>query len=171
MGNIIDKKNELLDYVKCLESAEYIISEEEMMILDEFFDKTNDIVISELLDKYSKAIADDKRYLLVDDGFCPKKRFKLTATAIKFPNGFHEHNILYYLEGKYADRFEELGLDEIGISNPHFVHSFSNASEKLHLSYTSPNTRKNFKDTSFAYGLEVDVDVRKKEKPKVYSRI
>ena len=85
------------------------------------------------------------------------------APALKFPNGFHDHEVLYYLEGKYAEKMDELGLSEIGISNPHLVPSFGSVADEFGVKYSAAHTGRFFKDTSINYNLEVDVDYRKEK--------
>ena len=172
MDCIFNKKNEILEYVKELEMIEYSLTEEDKILLDDFFNKSCHIVLTNILDKYNKVISEDKRHINMSKPFFPKKKFKLVTPVVKFPNGYHEHNVLYYLEEKYKTLIDDFGLGDIGISNPKFIPSFSDVEGDLHLTYSDLNTRKNFRDTSFAYALEVDVDIRKKEieKSKVYQK-
>ena len=164
MGSIVDLKNEIQECIKLIGIAEYELTEDEKMVFDDFFNRSSNRVIENLLERLRHVVSEDKRSAEHSTNFVPRQKFKLTTPAVKFPNSFHEHAILYYLEEKYAEKFVELGFDEIGISNPRLVGSFSNVSDELHLQYTSPDRSKFYKDTSFAYNVEVDVDVRKKEK-------
>ena len=170
MGSIVALRNEIQEYIKLIGMTEYNLSDEEKMVLDEFFNRSSNRVIENLLERLRHVLSDDKRSMEFSTGFVPRKKFKLATPAVKFPNSFHEHAILYYLEEKYAEKFVELGFDQIGISNPRIVGSLATVSDDLHLQYTSPDRSKFFKDTSFAYGLEVDVDVRKIEKNKELSK-
>lgn len=170
MGSIVAIRDEIQEYIRLLETADYNLSDEEKMVLDEFFDRSSNRVIEGLLERIRSILSDDKRQIEYHSDFVPKKKFKVATPAVKFPNSFHEHDILYYLEGKYAEKFEELGFDQIGIANPRLVSSLSSMDDGLYLQYTSANRQKFFKDTSFGYGLEVDVDVRKIDKAKTYKK-
>ena len=64
---------------------------------------------------------------------------------------------------KYAEKLDELGLSEIGISNPHLVPSFGSVADELGIKYSAAHTGRFFKDTSINYNLEVDVDYRKEK--------
>lgn len=170
MGSIVAIRDEIQEYIRLLETADYNLSDEEKMVLDEFFDRSSNRVIENLLERLRHVLGEDKRSMEFSTSFVPRKKFKLVTPAVKFPNSFHEYDVLYYLEGKYAAKFEELGFDQIGISNPRIVNSLATIGDDLHLQYTSSDRNKFYKDTSFAYGLEVDVDVRKVEKNKEFSK-
>ena len=166
MGSIVAMRDEIQEYIKFIGMTEYNLSEEEKMVLDDFFNRSSNRVIENLLERLRHVLGEDKRSMEFSTSFVPRRKFKLVTPAVKFPNCFHEYDVLYYLEGKYAAKFEELGFDQIGISNPRIVNSLATIGDELHLQYTSPDRSKFYKDTSFAYGLEVDVDVRKIEKNK-----
>lgn len=169
MTNFEEKSN-ILDYIKLIEAREYKLTEIDKMLLDEFFDNSNELVISDILNKFQNIVLDDAKHIQSSEDYIPKKKFKISVPAIKFPNSYHEPEVLYYLEEKYNDKFIELGYDQLGICNPHFVSSHHNFGENFHLSYSSSNPRRTFKDSTFGYGLEVDVDLRKKVKEKVYTK-
>lgn len=168
MTSIEARKTEILECIRCLEKVDYEITEADKIILDDFFDKTSDFVATEILEKLGNVLANSKRSVEHNSNFVLRSKFKLNVPAVKFPNSFHEHSVLYYLEERYADKFDELGFNQLGISNPHFIPSNSNFDESFHLSYSSSHPERFFKDTTFGYGLEVDVDVRKDKKIKVY---
>lgn len=168
MISIEERKTEILECIRCLEKVDYEITDSDKAILDEFFDKTNGFVINDILEKLTYVLVNNKKSVENSSNFVLKSKFKLAVPAIKFPNNFHEHTVLYYLEERYADRFDELGFNQLGISNPHFIPSNSNFGENFQLSYSSSHPERFFKDTAFGYGLEVDVDVRKNRKIKVY---
>ena len=163
MGSIVTMKEEIKSYLSVMRELGYTLSEEEKMVLDEFFKNTSDRVVANLLERYYSVAQDESRDVNHNSNFVPKKRFKLFSPAIKFPNSFHDHEVLYYLEGKYEEKFEEMGLQEIGISHPHFVSSFGNITDELGIKYSSHNSGRFFKDTSIGYNLEVDVDYRKEQ--------
>ena len=163
MGSIVTMKNDIQSCLELMSELGYTLSEEEKMVLDEYFERSSDRVITALLERFSYVVNDDKRNVDFHSEFVPKKRFKIFAPALKFPNGFHDHEVLYYLEGKYAEKMDELGLSEIGISNPHLVPSFGSVADELGIKYSSANTGRFFKDTSINYNLEVDVDYRKEK--------
>lgn len=163
MGSIVTMKNDIQSCLELMSELGYTLSEEEKMVLDEYFERSSDRVITALLERFSYVVSDDKRNVDFHSEFVPKKRFKIFAPALKFPNGFHDYEVLYYLEGRYAEKFTELGLEEIGISNPRLVPSFGNVTDELGIKYSSANTGRFFKDTSINYNLEVDVDYRKEK--------
>ncbi len=163
MGSIVTMKKDIQDCLSIMRELGYTLSEEEKMVLDEFFERTSDRVITGLLERYSSVVAEGKRETEFHTDFVPKKRFKLFTPGIKFPNGFHDHEVLYYLEGKYEEKFNEWGLEDIGISHPHFVPSFGSAPDELGIKFSSYNSGRFFKDTSINYNLEVDVDYRKEK--------
>lgn len=163
MGSIVTMKNDIQSCIALMSELGYTLSEEEKMVLDEFFERSSDRVITALLERFSHVVNEEKRNVEFHSEFVPKKRFKIFAPAIKFPNGFHDYEVLYYLEAKYAEKFAEWGLEEIGISNPHLVPSFGNVSDEFGLKYSAANTGRFFKDTSINYNLEVDVDYRKEK--------
>lgn len=163
MGSIVTMKNDIQSCLELMSELGYTLSEEEKMVLDEYFERSSDRVITALLERFSYVVSDDKRNVDFHSEFVPKKRFKIFAPALKFPNGFHDYEVLYYLEGRYAEKFAELGLEEIGISNPRLVPSFGNVTDELGIKYSSANTGRFFKDTSINYNLEVDVDYRKEK--------
>ena len=70
-------------------------------------------------------------------------------------------NVLIDLFGQETS--VELGLSEIGISNPHLVPSFGNVTDEFGVKYSAAHTGRFFKDTSINYNLEVDVDYRKEK--------
>ena len=166
MAKYDEKINELLECVDYLSSINYQFSEEDKVLLDEFFDENSEFVIESLLDKYQNIISEDYKYSKASDKNVPKRKFKFSVPGAKFSNCYHEPDVLYYLESLYEDKFEELGFDKLGISNPHFIPSHHNFGEQLHLTYTSENSRSMFKDATFGYALEVDVDIREKQKVK-----
>lgn len=170
MGSIIAMRDEIQEYIRLIDMADYNLSLEDKMVLDEFFNKSSNRVIEGLLERVRCVLDDDKRQIEYHSDFVPKKKFKVATPAVKFPNCFHEHEVLYYLEGKYQEKFDEYGFDEIGISRPRLVTSLSSMGEELSLPYTSKDRSKFFKDTSFGYGLEVDVDVRKIKNIKTYKK-
>lgn len=166
MSSIVAMRDEIKEYIQLLESTGCELSEKDKKVLDEFFERSSGRVIESLLVRLSSILKDDKRQLDFGKGFVPKKKFKISSPAVKFPNSFHEHEVLYYLEGKYVEKFSEYGFDEIGISNPRIVSSLSTIGDDLYLQYTSQDRDKFFKDSSFTYGLEVDVDLRQLKKNK-----
>lgn len=163
MGSIVTMKNDIQSCLALMSELGYTLSEEEKMVLDEYFERSSDRVITALLERFSYVVNDDKRNVDFHSEFVPKKRFKIFAPALKFPNGFHDYEVLYYLEGRYAEKFAEFGLEEIGISNPRLVPSFGSVADELGIKYSSANTGRFFKDTSINYNLEVDVDYRKEK--------
>lgn len=167
MTNISNKSN-ILDCISLIDSRQYELTELDIALLDDFFENSNEIVIAEIFNKFKHIILDDVKHVKMYEEYIPKKKFKISVPAIKFSNSYHEPEVLYYLEGKYDEKFQELGFDQLGISNPHFVTSHHNFGEDLHLSYSSSNLKRTFRDSTFGYGLEVDVDLRKKEKEKTY---
>ena len=166
MGSIVSIRDEIKEYIRSMEMIDHEISAEDKKVLDEFFERSSGRVIENLLVRLSSILKDDKRQLDFGKSFVPKKKFKISSPAVKFPNSFHEHEVLYYLEGKYLEKFSEYGFDEIGISNPRIVSSLSTIGDDLYLQYTSQDRDKFFKDSSFTYGLEVDVDLRQLKKNK-----
>jgi hypothetical protein len=163
MGSIVTMKNDIQSCITLMGELGYTLSEEEKMVLDEYFERSSDRVITALLERFSHIVNDDKRNVEFHQDFLPKKRFKVFAPALKFPNGFHDYEVLYYLEGKYAEKMNEMGLDEICISNPRLVPSFGSVADEFGVKYSAANTGRFFKDTSINYNLEVDVDYRKEK--------
>ena len=163
MGSIVTMKNDIQSCMTLMRDLGYTLSDEEKMVLDEYFNRSSDRVITALLERLSHVVNDDKRNVDFHSEFVPKKRFKIFAPALKFSNGFHDYEVLYYLEGRYAEKFAEFGLEEIGISNPRLVPSFGSVADELGIKYSSANTGRFFKDTSINYNLEVDVDYRKEK--------
>ena len=163
MGSIVTMKNDIQSCITLMSDLGYTLSDEEKMVLDEYFERSSDRVITALLERLSHVVTEEKRNVEFHSDFNPKKRFKIFAPALKFPNGFHDHEVLYYLEGKYAEKLDELGLSEIGISNPHLVPSFGNVTDEFGVKYSAAHTGRFFKDTSINYNLEVDVDYRKEK--------
>ena len=166
MGSIVSIRDEIKEYIRSMEMIDHEISAEDKKVLDEFFERSSGRVIGSLLERLRYILSDDQKHMQFSSGFIPKKKFKLSSQAVKFPNSFHEHEILYYLESKYAEKFLEYGFDEIGISNPRLVNSLSTMDDELCLQYTSRDREKFYKDTSFTYNIEVDVDVRRLKKNK-----
>lgn len=163
MGSIVTMKNDIQSCITLMRDLGYTLSDEEKMVLDDYFDKSSDRVITALLERFSTIVNEEKRNVEFHSDFVPKKRFKVFAPALKFPNSFHDHEVLYYLEGKYADKMSEMRLDEIGISSPRLVPSFGSVSDDLGIKYSAVHTGRFFKDTSINYNLEVDVDYRKEK--------
>ena len=163
MGSIVTMKNDIQSCMTLMRDLGYTLSDEEKMVLDEYFNRSSDRVITALLERLSHVVNDDKRNVDFHSEFVPKKRFKIFAPALKFPNGFHDYEVLYYLEGRYAEKFAEFGLEEIGISNPRLVPSFGSVADELGVKYSAAHTGRFFKDTSINYNLEVDVDYRKEK--------
>jgi len=156
------------DAVKLIKNRQFILSDSNKGLLDEFFEDSNEIVLSQIVQRFNHVVDEDKRYILSDKNYVPKKKFKVSVPVVKFPNSYHEPEILYYLEDKYQDKITDLGLDTYGITNPHLIPSHHNFEKDLHLDYSSPNSRSLFSDATFGYALEVDVDLREKEKTKKY---
>lgn len=175
MTNISNKSN-MLDGISLIEARAYELTEMDKLLLDEFFDNSNKLVISDILNKFQNVLSDEVKHIESSDDYIPKKKFKICTPAIKFSNSYHEPEVLYYLAEKYNDKFIKLGFDQLGIYNPHFVSSHHNFGEDFHLSYSSSNPKRTFKDSTFGYGLEVDVDLInrkkkwKKKQEKVYTK-
>ena len=163
MGSIVTMKKDIQSCITLMSELGYTLSDEEKMVLDEYFERSSDRVITALLERFSYIMNEEKRNIEFHSDFIPKKKFKIFAPALKFPNGFHDHEVLYYLEGKYAEKMSEMGLEEIGISNPHLIPSFGSVDEEYGVKYSSVHTGRFFKDTSINYNLEVDVDYRKEK--------
>lgn len=163
MGSIVTMKKDIQSCITLMRDLGYTLSDEEKKVLDDYFERCGDRVITALLERLSHVVTEEKRNVESHSDFNPKKRFKIFAPALKFPNCFHDHEVLYYLEAKYTERLDELGLSEIGISNPRLVPSFGNVTDELGVKYSAAHTGRLFKNTSINYNLEVDVDYRKEK--------
>ena len=155
-----------LTAIELIKNRNFVLSDSNKVLLDEFFENSNEMVISQVVQKFNRVLSEDERYLLSDGSYIPKKKFKLAVPVVKFPNSYHEPEILYYLEDKYQEKIIDLGLDSCGFTNPHLIPSHHNFEGDLHLNYSSDNFRSLFRDATFGYALEVDIDLREKEKTK-----
>ena len=78
MGSIVALRNEIQEYIKLIGMTEYNLSDEEKMVLDEFFNRSSNRVIENLLERLRHVLSDDKRSMEFSTGFVPRKKFKDT---------------------------------------------------------------------------------------------
>lgn len=142
---------------------EYSFTEEQVKKIDDFFEKTYRRVISDLLSSMDNKMTNSgwKRNR--------KSHFTVSSLAVIFPDDCHDRRTINYLEDKYQDKFNEFGLDEIGIT------SFSlNPSQRrkedpffeIDYSYKDIVPRKS-KYLIYSYDLSITCDLIKR---KVYKK-
>lgn len=120
-----------------------VLTTEQINILEEFFQKTNVLVIERMLESIKKRLTERK------------KDFRVNIPAIRFQNGKYSDATLHYLEDRYHEKFKELQLDEMGISEVSLTHhTFQQTKDKsLLIDYEEEKSSKNFKYNDYSYVL------------------
>ena len=113
----------------------YYFTEEEKLILDNYFDKTNEAVILAILESMKDRLLNPKN--------CVRKRkdhFHVSALGVIFPDCPHSNNELNYLEDCYRNKIEELELSNLGIIDLKIIpfHRIVNV-PFYKISYSMPN--------------------------------
>lgn len=132
----------------------YNLNEEQMKILDDYFESTYLEVIINSLSNIRRML--DVRPL--------SKSFTSRTPVVEFPTYYYSDGALTYLEDKYRDKFNELNLDEIGIRCVSIVHSSKNKTNNsnLMIDYVDISNRKVYKYDNSIFDLVVDFDRYKK---------
>ena len=140
-----------------LEKELYDYTEEEQKILDEYFEKTSDKVLENILE----GIRDR---LLVKENR-PRRRinqFNVSSPAVVFPDLHHSTSELNYLEGLYRIKITDLNLEKLGIVDLKIVTSQAKIKSPFYqISYSNPNKMKKSKHFWGDYVLTTTCDLEK----------
>ena len=61
MGSIVTMKNDIQSCITLMSDLGYTLSDEEKMVLDEYFERSSDRVITALLERLSHVVTEEKR--------------------------------------------------------------------------------------------------------------
>ncbi len=140
-----------------LEQEVYNYTEEEKRILDEYFEKTSDRVLENILEGI-------KDRLLVKDNR-PRRRknqFNVSSPAVVFPDLHHSTLELNYLENLYRIKITDLNLDKLGIVELKIVTSQTLIKSTFYkISYSNPSKKKKSKNFWKDYVLTTTCDLEK----------
>lgn len=148
--------SKLLETVE-LEKEVFNYTEEEKKILDEYFEKTSDRVLENILEGI-------KDRLLVKDNRSRRRKnqFNVSSPAVIFPDLHHSTVELSYLENLYRIKITDLNLDKLGIVDLKIVTSQTLIKSSFYqIPYSNPSKTKKSKKFWRDYVLTTTCDLEK----------
>lgn len=149
---LIRIKKEIINILSTEELIKYHdLSNEEIQILDEFFEKTNYEVFEKILLRIRERLCYKE-----DNTTWKKHHFNVSALAITFPDKYHSHEAISYLEEKFRRKISELELDKIGIVDCNIVRAQTSKKDSFYnISFSNPKYYMKCKYLNYSYTLEV----------------
>lgn len=140
-----------------LEKEVYEYTEEEQKILDEYFQKTSDKVLENILEGIR-----DKLLVKENRPRRRKNQFNVSSPAVVFPDLHHSTLELNYLESLYRIKITDLNLDKLGIVDLKIVTSQAKIKSPFYqIPYSNPSKTKKSKNYWRDYVLTTTCDLEK----------
>lgn len=153
-------KNDILELLLTGECTDrYSFTQDQLEILDEFFERTSGAIIEKVLINVRDRLTVQNKYSKFR-----KNRFTISTLVVMFPDVHHDSSVLHYLEDKYRTRFNELGLDELGLVD--FTITTAGRvkkNENLKINYSNPDVYNKKKYGCYNYDLNVSYSLVKRE--------